>query len=145
MAHESELARVQQFLRTTFGNPGIALGGSGESAEMHVDGAQVATVFRVVDEGETSYDLQMVIREPLARSAADRAAGNMTDEELTGLEDRLCRTLGHDGISLAVDTTSPHSAEVNVNGEFMGVVSKIVDQGDTAYELHISILDIDLA
>ena len=36
------------------------------------------------------------------------------------------------------------SAELYVGEEFVGIVSKIVDEGETSYDVSMSILDIDL-
>lgn len=36
------------------------------------------------------------------------------------------------------------SVEVTVGGEFVGVIYKIIDEGETSYNFEIAILDIDL-
>jgi hypothetical protein len=36
------------------------------------------------------------------------------------------------------------SAELYVGEEFLGIVSKIEDEGETSYDLSMSVLDIDL-
>ena len=145
MANSAEFARVEQFLRSKFRNPEITLGDGEESAEMTVRGRRHGAVYRVVDEGEVSYDLQMMIRSRRKMDQDDETALAISEEERDGLERHLRTTLGHQGLELVLDDNSPDSAEVSVDGEFMGVISKIQDEGATSYDLHISILDIDIA
>ena len=145
MANSAEFARVEQFLRRKFRNPGIALGDGEDSAELTVRGTRHGAVYRVVDEGETSYDLQMVIRSRRGAAETGESAAVISDRERDGLEHHLRTTLGHDGLELELDDNSPDSAEVSVDGEFMGVISKVPDKDATSFDLHISILDIDIA
>jgi len=61
-----EIARVQAYLRATFGNEKITVEPpekAGQSAEITIGGEMIATIHRDVDEGEVSYALHMVILE----------------------------------------------------------------------------------
>ncbi|MCW2237518.1 DUF3126 family protein [Azospirillum canadense] len=63
---ETEIARVQAYLRKTLGNDKITIEPpekAGQSAEVMLAGEFVGTLHRDVDEGEVSYALHVVILE----------------------------------------------------------------------------------
>lgn len=63
---DTEIARVQMYLRRTFGNDKIAVEApqkAGQSAEVTVAGEFVGTLHRDVEDGEVSYALHVVILE----------------------------------------------------------------------------------
>ncbi|HYH38261.1 MAG TPA: DUF3126 family protein [Azospirillum sp.] len=63
---DTEIARVQMYLRKTFGNDKIAVEApqkAGQSAEVTIGGEFVGTLHRDVEDGEVSYALHVVILE----------------------------------------------------------------------------------
>jgi len=61
---KDELARLQAYLRKTFGNPSLEVKAQpkkDDMAEVFINGEFVAALYREVEEGETSYQLQMAI------------------------------------------------------------------------------------
>ncbi|MBP2228095.1 DUF3126 family protein [Azospirillum agricola] len=63
---DTEIARVQAYLRKTLGNPKIMIEAPakpGQSAEVTLDGEFFGTLNRDIDEGEVSYALHVVILE----------------------------------------------------------------------------------
>jgi hypothetical protein len=59
-----EVARLQAYLRKTFGTPSLEVRArpkKKDSAEVFVNGEFIAVLFREEDEGETSYQFQMAI------------------------------------------------------------------------------------
>ncbi len=61
---KEELARLQSYLRKTFGTPTLEVRAQpkkDDMAEVFIGGEFVAALYREVDEGETSYQLQMAI------------------------------------------------------------------------------------
>lgn len=59
-----ELIRVQEYLRTKFGNEGLTVkprAKAADSIEILLNGEFLGTVYKDVDEGETSYDFNMAI------------------------------------------------------------------------------------
>ena len=61
---KDELARLQTYLRKTFGASTLEVRAQpkkDDMAEVFIGGEFVATLYRDVDEGETSYQLQMAI------------------------------------------------------------------------------------
>lgn len=60
----SETAKVQAYLKRTFGNGGISLRQrerAGDSVEVLLDGEFIGTIYKDEDEGETSYTFTMSI------------------------------------------------------------------------------------
>ncbi len=61
---KDELAKLQAYLRKTFGAPKLEVRPQPKKedmAEVFINGEFVATLYREVDEGETSYQFQMAI------------------------------------------------------------------------------------
>ncbi len=64
MAFEkTEIAKIQAYLQSKFGNPGITLRDRKveDSLEVLINGEFIAVLYKDEDEGETSYDLNMSI------------------------------------------------------------------------------------
>jgi hypothetical protein len=64
--------------------------------------------------------------------------------EIEKLNRHLRRVFGNPSISVKPRLKLKDSAELYVGEEFLGVISKIEDEGETSYDLSMSILDIDL-
>ena len=61
---KDELARVQSYLRKTFGTPTLEVRAQpkkDDMAEIFIAGEFVAALYKEVEDGETSYQLQMAI------------------------------------------------------------------------------------
>jgi len=61
---KEELARLQSYLRKTFGSSNLEVKAQpkkDDMAEVFINGEFVATLYREVEEGETSYQFQMAI------------------------------------------------------------------------------------
>ena len=61
---KDELARVQTYLRKTFGTPSLEVRAQpkkDDMAEVFIAGEFVAALYKEVEDGETSYQLQMAI------------------------------------------------------------------------------------
>lgn len=68
----------------------------------------------------------------------------MNKEELKLLTDYFQRTLDNPTLSVKARPKIVDSAELYAGDEFLGIVSKIEDEGEVSYDLSMSILDIDL-
>lgn len=68
----------------------------------------------------------------------------MNKEELKQLTDYFQRTLDNPTLSVKARPKIADSAELYAGDEFLGIVSKIEDEGEVSYDLSMSILDIDL-
>ena len=61
---KDELAKLQAYLRKTFGAPSLEVKAQPKKedmAEVFINGDFVAALYREVEDGETSYQLQMAI------------------------------------------------------------------------------------
>lgn len=69
---------------------------------------------------------------------------SFTAEEMSQLKAHLERTFKCDNINVMKREKAEDSIEVMANGEFIGLIYKIVDEGETSYSFEMAILDIDL-
>lgn len=66
-------------------------------------------------------------------------------EEVPRLQRYLETLFGAGRVGLKLrGSAAPDSAELHIKGEFIGVVYKNVEEGETSYDLAISILEEDL-
>jgi hypothetical protein len=68
----------------------------------------------------------------------------VTSEELAKLTRFFQRTFENPTIAVKARPKINDSAELYVGEEFLGVVTRIEDEGETSYDLSMSILDFDL-
>ena len=68
----------------------------------------------------------------------------MTSEELKKLTRFFQSTFENTGLAVKPRPRIQDSAELYAGEEFLGVVTKIEDEGEVSYDLSMSILDIDL-
>ncbi len=64
--NSSEIARLQQYLRTKFSVPNLAVRGrpnKDDSAEVYLGDEFIGVIFRDDEDGEVSYDFNMAILE----------------------------------------------------------------------------------
>jgi hypothetical protein len=69
---------------------------------------------------------------------------DLTREELTKVEKYLRTTFGTANLAVRARPRKDDSAEVYIGEEFIGVLSKDVDEGETSYHLQVAILEMDL-
>lgn len=68
----------------------------------------------------------------------------MNAKELQQLTDYFRRTFGNPTLTVKARPKLADSAELYLGEEFLGIVSRIDDEGEVSYDLSMSILDIDL-
>lgn len=68
----------------------------------------------------------------------------MNDMEIAKIERYLRGKFRNTGIAIEERKNKDDSAEVMLDGEFIGVLFKDEDEGEMSYDLHMTILDIDL-
>lgn len=68
----------------------------------------------------------------------------LTPEEISQLQKYLEHKFGHTGFALKMRDKTKDSVEVLLNGEFIALIYKNVEDGETSYDMNMSILDIDL-
>lgn len=64
--------------------------------------------------------------------------------EVSKLQAYLQSKFGHNGIALKMREKANDSVEVILNGEFIGIIYKDQEEGETSYDFNMAILDIDL-
>ncbi len=65
-------------------------------------------------------------------------------EEISKIQSYMSGIFKNNGFALKMRDKAKDSVEVILNGEFIGLVYKTVDEGETSYDFNMSILDIDL-
>ncbi len=68
----------------------------------------------------------------------------ISPEELIKIQAYLRSKFGNEGLAVRPRSQTTDSIEVLLNGEFIGLVYKDEDEGETSYDFNMSILDIDL-
>lgn len=68
----------------------------------------------------------------------------MNADELALLTKYFCKTFNNTTLVVKARPKIKDSAELYMGEEFLGIVTKIVDEGETSYDLSMSILDFDL-
>ena len=68
----------------------------------------------------------------------------MNATELQNLSKYLRQLFDNPKITVKARPKITDSAELYIGEEFVGIVSKIIDEGETSYDVSMSILDIDL-
>ncbi len=64
--------------------------------------------------------------------------------ELKSIESYMRKLFGNKSIEIRGRQKAADAAEVYVGGEFVGVVAKDTEDGDTCFQFSMTILDIDL-
>ncbi len=68
----------------------------------------------------------------------------LTKDELGKLQVYLRKVLTNKSVEVRARERAVDAAEVYVGGEFLAVVSKDIEDGETCYQLSMTILDYDL-
>ncbi len=69
---------------------------------------------------------------------------SFSPEEMSQLKAYLERVFKCDGLTVKRREKAEDSIEVMMDGEFIGVLYKLIDEGETSYDFNMAILDIDL-
>jgi hypothetical protein len=71
-------------------------------------------------------------------------SGALAKEELDKLQGYLRKVFANKTIEVRARQRAVDAAEFYVGGEFLGIVSKEMDEGEVSYQLTLSILELDL-
>jgi hypothetical protein len=126
---KSELRKLQEFLRNTFGAPGIKVGLDPKDVEQAIVsfGERAVGVITVDDEdGDRSFSFAMKI--PVERAV---------------LQDYLRRLFDNDELKIVARMKKTDSVELNRGDDFLGIISADDPKGKS-YTLQMAILDFDL-
>ena len=70
---------------------------------------------------------------------------SMQPEDLVKLQTYMRSKFGTDRITVMARPKTDDSAEVMLGGEFIGLLYKDTEDGETSFDFNMAILDIDLA
>lgn len=65
-------------------------------------------------------------------------------DEVVKLERYLRKVFGAEAIEVRPRQKAADAAEIYLRDEFLGVVSKDIEDGDTCYQINMTVLDVDL-
>ncbi len=68
----------------------------------------------------------------------------MTKTEIARVQDYLRRTFGNAAITIAAPKKAGQPVEVFCGEEFIGVLHRDEEDGEVSFDLHMTILDMDL-
>lgn len=68
----------------------------------------------------------------------------MTAGEIEQLSNYFRKTFANPGLAVKARPKLNDSAELYLGEEFLGIISRIEDEGEVSYDLSMSILDFDL-
>jgi len=68
----------------------------------------------------------------------------ISPEETMKLQDYLRSKFGNKGLAVRARAQAPDSLEVLIDGEFIALIFKDEEEGETSFTLSMAILDIDL-
>jgi hypothetical protein len=126
---KSELHKLQDFLRRTFGNQALKVTPSSrdsDSADVSLGERKIAHIGVDDEDGDRSFSLDMKI--PVERAA---------------IESYLRKLFDNDKLKVAARMKKTDSVELNSGGDFIGIVSADDPKGKT-FTLQMAILDFDL-
>ncbi len=70
---------------------------------------------------------------------------NITPDEMSQLKSYLERIFKCSGLTVKKRDRVDDSIEVMMNGEHIGIIYKLEDEGEISFDFNMSILDIDLS
>ncbi len=126
---KDELRRLQAFLRRTFGNDDIRVGAdpkNPDNAAVNLGERKIASISVDDEDGDRSFAFEMKI--PVGREV---------------LQSYLRKLFENDQLTIAARMRKMDSVELNMGGEFVGVISAD-DPKLSSFTLQVAILDFDL-
>lgn len=128
--HKAEIAKLQAFLRRSFGNDGLRVAPDPNdpenSASVALGERKIATITLDDEDGDRSFAFGMKI--PVGREV---------------LQEYLRKLFENDKLKLVARARKTDSVELNSGEDFLGVISADDPKG-SSYTLQIAILDFDL-
>lgn len=128
--HKSEIAKLQAFLRRSFGNDGIRVALDPKSPEtaanVTLGERKIATITLDDEDGDRSFAFGMKI--PVGRET---------------LQEYLRKLFDNEKLKLVARGKKTDSVELNSGDDFLGVISADDPKGGS-FTLQIAILDFDL-
>jgi hypothetical protein len=126
---KAEIMKLREFLRRSFGAPGLQVAPnskSAETADVSLGERKIGAITVDDEDGDRSFSFAMAL--PVARPV---------------LQDYLRRLFENNRLTIAARASKSDSVELNSGREFLGVISADDPMG-SSFTLQMAILDIDL-
>ncbi len=126
---KTEIAKLREFLRRSFGAPALQVAPnskSAEAADVSLGERRIGAITVDDEDGDRSFAFAMPL--PVGRPV---------------LQDYLRRLFENDKLTIAARLKKADSVELNNGPDFLGVISADDSQG-SSFTLQMAILDIDL-
>jgi Protein of unknown function (DUF3126) len=126
---KTEIVKLREFLRRSFGAPGIQVApssNSADAADIKLGERKLGTITVDDEDGDRSFAFAMKV--PVGRPV---------------LQDYLRRLFENDKLTIAGRLKKTDSVELNNGPEFLGVISAD-DPAGSSFTLQMAILDVDL-
>jgi Protein of unknown function (DUF3126) len=126
---KTEIAKLREFLRRSFGAPALQVAPnskSAEAADVSLGERKIGAITVDDEDGDRSFAFAMPL--PVGRPV---------------LQDYLRRLFENDKLTIAARLKKADSVELNNGPDFLGVISADDSQG-SSFTLQMAILDIDL-
>lgn len=126
---KTELHKLQDFLRRTFGNQSLRVTPARknpEDAEVHLGERQIGKIVVDDEDGDRSFGLEIAL--PVGRDT---------------LQDYLRRLFENEKLKIVPRARKTDSVELNSGDDFLGVISADDPKGKS-FTLQMAILDFDL-
>ncbi len=126
---KTEIAKLREFLRRSFGAPALQVvpnSKSAEAADVWLGERKIGAITVDDEDGDRSFAFAMPL--PVGRPV---------------LQDYLRRLFENDKLTIAARLKKADSVELNNGPDFLGVISADDSQG-SSFTLQMAILDIDL-
>jgi Protein of unknown function (DUF3126) len=127
---KGEIVKLREFLRRSFGAPGIQVAPnskSAEAADVSLGESKLGTITVDDEDGDRSFAFAMKV--PVGRPA---------------LQDYLRRLFENNKLTIAGRLKKTDSVELNNGPDFLGVISADDDPEGSSFTLQMAILDVDL-
>ena len=126
---KTELRKLQEFLRRSFGNEAIKVTPARkdpDNAEVHLGERAIGTILVDDEDGDRSFafDMKVPVERPI-------------------LQDYLRRLFENDKLKIVARAKKTDSVELNMGDDFLGIISADDPKGKT-FTLQMAILDYDL-
>ncbi len=126
---KSEIVKLRDFLRKSFGAPTLQVAPSSrlaEAADVSLGERKIGAITVDDEDGDRSFAFAMKV--PVERPV---------------LQDYLRKLFGNDKLTVAARLKKTDSAELHNGPEFLGIIS-VDDPKGSSFTLQMAILDIDL-
>jgi len=126
---KTEMRKLQEFLRQSFGNEGIRVTqakADPDNADVHLGERTIGTILVDDEDGDRSFafDMKLPVERPV-------------------LQEYLRRLFENDKLKIVARAKKNDSVELNSGDDFLGVISADDPKGKS-YTLQMAILDFDL-